>query len=158
MSPIIDNRTQILGLFSKLHLTKARLCIIIKRLFKVDVLQQPHTRGSLLSYYEGPSPQGGKYIMTNVINNYETIFVIDASLPEEQITAISDKFKAMIEANGTVESVDVWGKRRLAYAIDYKTEGYYVLINFASQAEFVAELERVYNITDGLLRTIVIRK
>lgn len=96
--------------------------------------------------------------MTNVINNYETIFVIDASLPEEQITAISDKFKAMIEANGTVESVDVWGKRRLAYAIDYKTEGYYVLINFASQAEFVAELERVYNITDGLLRTIVIRK
>ena len=96
--------------------------------------------------------------MTNVINNYETIFVIDASLPEEQITAISDKFKAMIEANGTVESVDVWGKRRLAYAIDYKTEGYYVLINFASQAEFVAELEIVYNITDGLLRTIVIRK
>ena len=96
--------------------------------------------------------------MTNVINNYETIFVIDASLPEEQITAISDKFKAMIEANGTVESVDVWGKRRLAYSIDYKTEGYYVLINFASQAEFVAELERVYNITDGLLRTIVIRK
>ena len=96
--------------------------------------------------------------MTNVINNYETIFVIDASLPEEQITAISDKFIAMIEANGTVESVDVWGKRRLAYAIDYKTEGYYVLINFASQAEFVAELERVYNITDGLLRTIVIRK
>ena len=96
--------------------------------------------------------------MTNVINNYETIYVIEESLPEEQITAISDKFKAMIEANGTVESVDVWGKRRLAYAIDYKTEGYYVLINFASQAEFVAELERVYNITDGLLRTIVIRK
>ena len=64
----------------------------------------------------------------------------------------------MIEANGTVESVDVWGKRRLAYPINYKTEGYYVLVNFASQAEFVAELERVYNITDGLLRTIVIRK
>ena len=96
--------------------------------------------------------------MTNVINNYETIFVIDASLPEEQITAISDKFKAMIEANGTVESVDVWGKRRLAYAIDYKTEGYYVLINFESQAEFIAELERIYNITDGILRTIVVRK
>ncbi len=96
--------------------------------------------------------------MTNVINKYETIFVIDASLPEEQINAISDKFKAMIEANGTVESVDVWGKRRLAYPINYKTEGYYVLVNFASEAEFVAELERVYNITDGLLRTIVIRK
>ncbi|MBQ4630248.1 MAG: 30S ribosomal protein S6 [Clostridia bacterium] len=96
--------------------------------------------------------------MTNVINNYETIFVIDASLPEDQITAISEKFQAMITANGTVESVDVWGKRRLAYEIDYKTEGYYVLVNFASEAEFVAELERVYNITDGILRTIVIRK
>ena len=96
--------------------------------------------------------------MTNVINKYETIFVIDASLPEDQITAIADRFKAMIEANGTVESVDVWGKRRLAYPINYKTEGYYVLVNFASEAEFVAELERVYNITDGMLRTIVIRK
>ena len=96
--------------------------------------------------------------MTNVINNYETIFVIDASLQEEQINAISEKFQAMIAANGKVESVDVWGKRRLAYPIDYKTEGYYVLGNFASEAEFVAELERVYNITDGLLRTIVIRK
>ena len=62
----------------------------------------------------------------------------------------------MIAANGKTESVDVWGKRRLAYPIDYKTEGYYVLVNFASEAEFVAELERVYNITDGLLRTIVI--
>ena len=96
--------------------------------------------------------------MTNVINNYETIFVIDASLQEEQINAISEKFQAMIAANGKVESVDVWGKRRLAYPIDYKTEGYYVLVKFASEAEFVAELERVYNITDGILRTIVIRK
>ena len=96
--------------------------------------------------------------MTNVINKYETIFVIDASLQEEQINAISEKFQAMIAANGKVESVDVWGKRRLAYPIDYKTEGFYVLVNFASEAEFVAELERVYNITDGLLRTIVIRK
>ncbi len=96
--------------------------------------------------------------MTNVINKYETIFVIDASLPEEQITALTDKFKAMIEANGKLESVDVWGKRRLAYPINYKTEGYYVLVNFSSEAEFVAELERVYNITDGMLRTIVIRK
>lgn len=96
--------------------------------------------------------------MTNVINNYETIFVIDASLTDEEINALSDKFTSMIAANGKTESVDVWGKRRLAYPINYKTEGYYVLVNFASEAEFVAELERVYNITDGLLRTIVIRK
>lgn len=96
--------------------------------------------------------------MTNVINNYETIFVIDASMSEDQINAISQKFQDMISANGKIESVDTWGKRRLAYPINYKTEGYYVLVNFASEAEFVAELERVYNITDGVLRTIVIKK
>ena len=96
--------------------------------------------------------------MENVMNKYETIFVIDASLAEDQINATVEKFKALIEASATVESVDVWGKRRLAYPIDYKTEGYYVLVNFESQAEFIAELERVYNITDGVLRTIVVRK
>ncbi len=96
--------------------------------------------------------------MEKIMNNYETIFVIDASLTDEEITAISDKFTNMIAANGTTESVDVWGKRRLAYPINYKTEGYYVLVNFASEAEFISELERVYNITDGILRTIVIRK
>ena len=96
--------------------------------------------------------------MENVKNKYETIFVIDAALAEDQINAIVEKFKALINANATTESVDVWGKRRLAYPINYKTEGYYVLVNFESQAEFIAELERVYNITDGILRTIVVRK
>ncbi len=96
--------------------------------------------------------------MENVKNKYETIFVIDAALAEDQINAIVEKFKALIDANATTESVDVWGKRRLAYPINYKTEGYYVLVNFESQAEFIAELERVYNITDGILRTIVVRK
>ncbi len=96
--------------------------------------------------------------MENVKNKYETIFVIDATLAEDQINAIVEKFKALIDANATTESVDVWGKRRLAYPINYKTEGYYVLVNFESQAEFIAELERVYNITDGILRTIVVRK
>ncbi|MDY3304270.1 MAG: 30S ribosomal protein S6 [Clostridia bacterium] len=96
--------------------------------------------------------------MKDVKNNYETIFVIDATLSDEEITALTEKFKTMIESNGTIESVDVWGKRRLAYPINYKTEGYYVLVNFSSEAEFIAELERVYNITDGLLRTIVVRK
>ena len=96
--------------------------------------------------------------MDNVKNKYETIFVIDASLAEDQINAITEKFKTLIADNATTESVDVWGKRRLAYPINYKTEGYYVLINFESQAEFIAELERVYNITDGILRNIVIKK
>lgn len=96
--------------------------------------------------------------MADIINKYETIFVLDAALDEEKITALSDRFKSLIEANGTVESVDVWGKRRLAYPIDYKTEGFYTLIKFSSSPEFPKELERIYGITDGVLRTIVIKE
>ena len=96
--------------------------------------------------------------MENVINKYETIIVVDAALTEDEINATVEKFKALISANGTIENVDVWGKRKLAYPIDFKTEGYYVLINFASQAEFIAELDRNYNIADGILRTITVRK
>ena len=96
--------------------------------------------------------------MENVINKYETIIVIDAALTDDEINASVEKFKALISANGTIENVDVWGKRKLAYPIDFKTEGYYVLINFASQAEFITELDRNYNIADSILRTITVRK
>ena len=96
--------------------------------------------------------------MENVINKYEPIIVVDAALTEDEINATVEKFKALISANGTIENVDVWGKRKLAYPIDFKTEGYYVLINFASQAEFIAELDRNYNIADSILRTITVRK
>ena len=96
--------------------------------------------------------------MTEIKRAYETIFVVDATLGEEAINGLVEKFKSLIEANAEIENVDVWGKRRLAYAIDYKTEGYYVLINFTSKTDFPAELERIYNITDGLLRSIVIKK
>ena len=96
--------------------------------------------------------------MAEIINKYETIFVLDAMLEEEKITALSEKFQKLIADNGTVESVDVWGKRKLAYPIDFKTEGYYVLVSFASKPEFPKELERIYGITDGVMRTITIRK
>ena len=96
--------------------------------------------------------------MAEIINKYETIFVLDAALEEEKITALSEKFQKLIADNGTVESVDVWGKRKLAYPINFKTEGYYVLVNFASNPEFPKELERIYGITDGVMRTITIRK
>ena len=68
-----------------------------------------------------------------------------------------EKFKSLIEANGEIESVDEWGKRRLAYPINDLTEGYYVLINFKSGTDFPAELERVYGITEGVIRNIVIK-
>ena len=97
--------------------------------------------------------------MSEVINNYETIFVVDATLEEDAIAGIVDKFKTLISNAGEIEGeVEEWGKRRLAYPIDYKTEGYYVLVNFSAKPDFPAELERIYNITDGLLRSIIIKK
>ncbi|MBO5955835.1 MAG: 30S ribosomal protein S6 [Clostridia bacterium] len=96
--------------------------------------------------------------MVEIINKYETLFVVDASKGEEETAALVDKFKSLIEANGTIESVDEWGRRRLAYPINDMAEGYYVLVNFSAKADFPAELERVFGITDGVLRNIVIKK
>ena len=96
--------------------------------------------------------------MVEVINSYETIFIIDATLDEEGVNALKDKFTSLISANGELESVDEWGKRRLAYEINDKTEGYYVLANFKAEPDFPKELDRQYKITDGILRTIIIRK
>jgi len=76
-----------------------------------------------------------------VLNQYETIFVLSTkTLDDAALEATTEKFKQLITENGgTVESVDVWGKRRLAYPINYETEGYYVLVNFQSSAELPAE-------------------
>ena len=93
-----------------------------------------------------------------ILNSYETIFIIDGTLDEEAVKSLQDKFTNLIAANGTVESVDEWGKRRLAYEIKDRTQGFYVLVDFKADAEFPKELERQYKITDGILRTIVIRK
>ena len=68
------------------------------------------------------------------------------------------KFKDLIAANGTIEAVDEWGKRRLAYLINKEAEGYYVLIDFTSVPAFTAELDRIYKITDGVLRSLIIKK
>ena len=89
---------------------------------------------------------------------YETIFIVDAGLEEDAVKALVEKFTGLIAKNGTVEQVDEWGKRRLAYEINDKTEGYYVLVDFTSDGEFPKELDRQYRITDGILRTIIIRK
>ena len=90
--------------------------------------------------------------------SYETILVLNTKLDEEAEKALVTKFTDMISASGTVESVEEWGKRRLAYEIDDETEGNYVLITFTADHDFIAELNRVYSITDGLLRTMVVRK
>ena len=84
--------------------------------------------------------------------------VLNTKLGEEAIQALVEKFKTLIEQNGTINNADVWGKRRLAYAIEDETEGYYTLIDFTSAPEFPAELDRIYKITDGVLRSMIVVK
>ncbi len=90
--------------------------------------------------------------------NYEAMLVFSVKESEDAAKALVEKFKALIESNGTVESVEEWGKRKLAYAINYETEGYYALYNFSCDPDFPSELDRVLNITDGVLRSLIIKK
>ncbi len=96
--------------------------------------------------------------MVQVMNKYETIFIINPELSEEEIQGVIERFKSLIESAGEVESVDEWGKRRLAYPINKMSEGYYVLINFAANPSFLQELERVYRIHDAIMRHIIVKK
>lgn len=89
-----------------------------------------------------------------IVHSYETMYIVDVSKSEEETKAVVDKFKALIEANGTVESVDEWGRRRLAYPINDMNEGYYVLVKYTAEPQFAAELDRVFNITAGILRSM----
>ncbi len=90
--------------------------------------------------------------------SYEAMLVFSVANGDEAVQELVEKFKAMVEANGTLESVDEWGKRKLAYLINDEPEGYYALYNFQSSPEFPAELDRVVKITDGVLRSLVIKK
>ncbi|MEG1887410.1 MAG: 30S ribosomal protein S6 [Oscillospiraceae bacterium] len=93
-----------------------------------------------------------------VTNKYEVVMLFSMKNGEESVNTLKEKFKELIEKNGTIESVDEWGKRRLAYPINDELEAFYVLTNFESNTEFPAELDRVSKITDGVLRTMVIKK
>ena len=92
-------------------------------------------------------------------NKYEAVLIFSVlNKDEAAIAAMVEKFRALIEANGTVEGVDEWGKRRLAYLIDDEAEGYYAIYNFEANTEFPTELERVAKITEGVLRVMTVRK
>lgn len=91
-------------------------------------------------------------------NKYEAMLIFSVKNGDEAVAALAEKFKALIEANGTLENVDEWGKRRLAYLIDDEAEGHYVIYNFDCATEFPAELERVAKITEGVLRVMTIKK
>lgn len=92
------------------------------------------------------------------MNKYELLYIIDTAVEEEARAALIARFNALIAENGgEVTEVNEWGKRRLAYAIDYKTEGYYVLVNFNAVPELPRELERNLQISDSVLRYLVTR-
>ncbi|MDR1003183.1 MAG: 30S ribosomal protein S6 [Oscillospiraceae bacterium] len=97
--------------------------------------------------------------MAAINSKYESFLIVSCKLDEEGIAAVVKKFQDLIEANAEAESVsvDVWGKRVLAYQINKESTGYYVLFKFASDAEFPAELDRVYKITDGVLRSLIVK-
>ena len=92
--------------------------------------------------------------MAKITGKYEVLYIIDPAQGEEGIAALVEKFKAMVEAEGTLSEVNEWGKRRLAYPINDLTEGYYVLMTIETKPEFPAELERVMKITEGVLRCL----
>ena len=89
---------------------------------------------------------------------YETMLITTANLDDEATAALVGKFKSLIEANGTIDSIDEWGKRRLAYPINDENEGVYTAINFTSEPDFPAELDRVYKITEGVMRSLIVAK
>lgn len=93
--------------------------------------------------------------MAKLSAKYEVMVVFSIKNGEDSVKALVEKFKTLIEKNGTLEEVNEWGKRKLAYEIKYETEAYYVLYTFESKPDFPAELERVMNITDGVLRSMV---
>lgn len=90
--------------------------------------------------------------------SYETIVVYSLKQGEDNAKALAEKFKALIETNGTLDSADEWGTRRLAYAINYETEGYYVLYCYQAEADFPAEFDRVLKITEGVIRSLIVKK
>ena len=96
--------------------------------------------------------------MAKLGGKYETIFVVDSTLTDEATAAIVEKFKTLVEQNATLGEVNEWGKRRLAYPINHKNEGYYVLMTFTSEPSFPKELDRVLRITDGIMRSLIVCK
>ena len=93
------------------------------------------------------------------MNKYEILYILSAGLDDAVREAAIDKFKAVVTAGGgEIENVDKWGVKKLAYPINYKSEGFYVLMTFASKPEIPAEIERLMRISDEVMRFLVIRK
>ena len=93
------------------------------------------------------------------MNSYEALYIVKPDMEDEARAALISRFAEIIAANGgEVEATEEWGKKRLAYPINYINEGYYVLVNFTAPHEFPAELDRIYKITEGVIRSLIIAK
>ncbi len=91
-------------------------------------------------------------------NKYEAAMIFSVAGGDDAVNALKEKFNELIAKNGTVENVDEWGKRRLAYLINDEAEGHYVFTTFTAEPDFPAEIERVAGITEGVLRLMITRK
>lgn len=96
--------------------------------------------------------------MAKINANYEALYILKPDLSEEQIQGLVERFKGVVETKGTVSEVDEWGKRRLAYPIEDLMEGYYVLMTFTAAVAVPAELDRIFRITDGVMRSMIVCK
>ena len=96
--------------------------------------------------------------MAKISANYEVVYIIDPAQSEEAIAATVAKFQTLAEQNGSAVEVEEWGSRKLAYPINFKNEGYYVLMSFTSDPSFPKELDRVLRITDGIMRSLIVCK
>lgn len=92
------------------------------------------------------------------MRNYETVIILNPELNEEENKAVIEKFSGLISANGEVQKVDLWGKRKLAYLVEDFSEGFYVYVEFATEPDFIKELERNYKISDAIIRYLVVNK
>jgi len=93
--------------------------------------------------------------MAKTSDKYEVMYILNPNLSEEDTSAIVEKFKALVEQHGTLDEMELMGKRRLAYQINFLSEGYYVLVKFTSAPDFPAELDRILGITDGVIRSLI---
>lgn len=93
------------------------------------------------------------------MKNYELLYIIDNGIEEEAREGIINKISAIVtDSGGKVDTLDKWGAKKLAYPIDFKTEGYYVMMNFQAESDIPAEVQRVLKITDSVMRYMILSK
>ncbi len=93
------------------------------------------------------------------MNSYELLYILDNGIADEAKESVIEKLSAVVtDMGGKIDTLDKWGAKKLAYPMEYKTEGYYVLVNFVANSDVPAELERVMKITDSVIRFMIVKK